>query len=1450
MSKIKQACLIALLMFAGHAADAQQWNDVTDVFITNPDFEDGDNGWEKFGSCGSYGAINYGCMEFWNGWFNLSQQLTGLPQGKYRLSVQAYYRCGDFNNIYRDYTDGNEQVTAMLYASEEEENWQEQPLVSVFTETFHPDWTWGSDWWSPQGNDYYPNSMWAASQAFAEDKYWNSMEFESNGETQIGIYCYETQGSNWCIFDNFRLEYYGTIVKAQSVKVSAEKKQMLVGETLQLVATVLPENTLQKKVTWTSNRPTVATVDETGLVTAVGAGTVTIMATTTDGSNKKGTIVLTVNHNEATAESLVINEIMASNVDEFISPAFNFDGWMELYNPTDLGVELGGLVLSNNDGETWTMPATVGVLPAKGFKVIWFDSNNIAQQNAPFKLDTDGGSITISNAKGQTLAKLAYPASMERVSYARTTDGGTTWGTTSTATPGASNATSTFASEQLAAPVVDTPSQLFTGKLSVNVTIPTGCTLRYTDDGTLPTMQNGMTSTTGQFNVSSTSTMRFRLFASDRLASPVTSRSYIYKERAYYLPVVAVVADPDFLYDTEIGVMAKGPNGRPGNGQGDKCNWNMDWERPVNFSYLDANGEMVLNQDVDLEMCGGWSRAWSPRSFKLKGSKELGGEKNLPYPFFSQKPYIRNRTLQIRNGGNDNACRFKDASLAYIVQTSGIDVDVQGYEPVHEFINGQYVGVLNVREPNNKHYVYANYGWDDDEIDQWEMSPDSGYVQKCGTPDAYDELVDVLSEDAANSETYQEICQLLDIDEFTNYMAIQFFYGGSDWPRNNVKAFRHRDNGKFRFVLFDVDAAFDYGSNVFNEFMNKETWTFDELYPRGTGRIRAQIKLVTLFKNLLNNEDFRRKFIDTYCIVSGSVFERQRAQQICDDLFNRVEPAMNLEGGSAKSTYNSVRGQVGNRLATTTNALKNFSSFNLSRVSAQRVKLGSDTEGAQLFINGQQVPTGYFNGNLFRPVTLKALTPAGHVFEGWSTNATSETVTLKEMGSSWYYYDRGSLDGQNWTSPTYNDSSWKQGNAPLGYSNSATIATKLDYGSNSSSKRPTYYFRTTVSLSEAPTSNDTFVMDYNIDDGLIVYVNGTEAARFNMPTGSVSYNTYASTYSDDFPTGTLSLAANLFHQGSNVIAVEVHNNAANSSDIIFDASITAQLTTKHQQDFYSTENEIALPTGSNLQFTACYRPMTASELAAQGITPVRINEVSGSNSALINEYGKKNDWVELYNTTNEEIDVEGMFLTDNTEKPEKYMISAENTLASTKIPAHGYLLVWCDKLATTNQALHANFKISGDGGTLMLTAADRSWRDTMLYPAHDGNTTVGRYPDGTNDVFTMNVPTIGKSNLLSSYAETVDQKDPTAIRAINIASANGFRIRYGAGQLIVKADDAQQTTVELFTADGRLVERHHVSLSHGTAHISVAHLPNGFYVARATNEQDTRVSCKFVRKQE
>ncbi len=487
---------------------------------------------------------------------------------------------------------------------------------------------------------------------------------------------------------------------------------------------------------------------------------------------------------KATPGSLIINEIMASNIDEYLSPAFNFDGWIELYNPTDKAIQLGGLKISDpmNNEVPWTMPETMGVVPARGFWLVWFESNDIAEINVPFKLDTDGGSILITNENGEEIAYQDYPASIGRVSYARTSDGTGEWGYTATATPGESNNGIQTASIQLPAPEVDKPSQLFNGQLSIQVDIPKNTTLYYTDDGTLPTSTKSQKSASGRFDINKSTVYRFRLYADNHLPSPVTTRSYLLRDRKFTLPVIAVVTDPDFLYSEAYGVFMKGPNGKPSYGETEKCNWNMDWERPVNFSYLNAQGKMVFNQDVNLEMCGGWSRALKPHSFKLKGDKELSSDKHLTYPFFDEKPYIRNRTLQIRNGGNDNQCRFMDPSLQMIAATSGMNIDYQSYQPIHEFINGEYIGVLNMREPNNKHFVYANYGWDDDMIDQFEISAGSVYEQKCGTADSFNYLVD-LSEHADNADTYAKIKTLLDIDAYINYMAMEMYLGNWDWPR-------------------------------------------------------------------------------------------------------------------------------------------------------------------------------------------------------------------------------------------------------------------------------------------------------------------------------------------------------------------------------------------------------------------------------------------------------------------------------------------------------------------------------------------------------------------------------------------------------------------------------------------------------------------------------------------
>lgn len=1249
------------------AIDGKAWVDVTSMYLTNTGFTgNSTQGW-TWDSWASSQKADYECMEFWNGTFDIWQTVKDAPQGTYRLNVQAFYRCKDNGNWwsggdYSDYANGTQNITGYMYAGT-----TAQPLRSVYSESMNHD---VGNCWSNNGY-YYPNGMSSARVFFDEGRYWNTMTFEGGGTFNIGLRCQEYESSNWCTFDNFKLEYFTEVEPISSITVSMPTTELVIGESLTATATVLPLTATLKFVDWSTSNKQVATVDKDGVVTAVGTGTATITATAGDGSGVKGSIAISVGRNPATVGSIVVNEIMAANVDEYISPAFNFDGWVELYNPTSRPVELGGVVISDpaDETSTWTMPSAIGVVPAKGHKLIWFDSHDECSTNVPFKLDTDGGSIVFRTAEGQELARQDYPASMERVSYARSADGTGTWGTTATPTPGKTNNGITIASTQIDAPVVDQPSQLFTGSLTVKVTIPSGCTLRYTTNGTLPTLTNGETSTSGNFTVDGTQCYRFRLYADGKLPSRVTSRTYIYKDRDYYLPVISVTCDPDFLYSKEIGVMEKGPNGRPGRGQDDNCNWNRNWERPVNYSYLTGDGEMVQNQDVNLEMCGGWSRAWTPHSFKLKGSKEMGGDKNLPYPFFKQKPYIRNRTLQIRNGGNDNSARFVDPSLQVILSSSGIDLDCQSYQPIHEFINGKYIGVLNMREPNNKHYVYANYGWDDDVIDMFEMSPDSGYVQMCGTADAFLELVDELSPNAANPRTYEEICQLLDIDAYINYMAMQMYLGGTDFPQNNVKAFRNKDNGRFRFVTFDLDFAFN-SSDPFNLFFNKEDYWFDQLRPSSLGRIHDRIAVVTLFKNLLQNADFRRRFIDTFCIMGGSVFEKKRAEAIINELLDRVEPAMKLEGGSAAWKAQNIISSLNGRLNTAIRYLRNYNTFNLYNTEPQQVTLSSDTEGARLFINSELVPTGAFEGKLFQPVTLRAVAPAGYAFKAW-------------------------VDGTGHT--------------------------------------------------------------------------------------------------------------------------------------------------------YSTNPEMKLPTGDGIVLSATFRQLNATESQQQNITPVRINEVSGANDSFIDEYGKKGDWVELYNTTSKPIDVEGMYLTDNVNKPTKYMITKGSTQANTVIPAHGYLVIWCDnKRETTDNGLHAGFKISDDGGEMMLSAADRSWSDVISYPAHDARTTIGRYPDGAATVYAMNVTTIAKSNIYSSYVTNVPQ-DEILTGAKTMAAAGNLRLVYGSDVLLVKSSTEGPVTVEVFRADGLQVAQRSVNVSGGTGRLSVADLPTGFYVARVTDAQGCKSSCRFVK---
>ena len=1135
---------------------------------------------------------------------------------------------------------------------------------------------------------------------------------------------------------------------------------------------------------------------------------------------------------------------MAANLGTVMSPATNFDSWIELYNPTEQDIDLGGMYLSddNDNLKRWQMPADMGVVPANGFKVVWLGSNNIKSNQAPFSLNCDGDTIFISDQQGQLITSAVYPKAMSRTAYARKTDGGDEWGWTSTPTPEASNETAVFARKRLDPPVIDTDSKLFTQSVNVKVDIPAGTTLVYTTDGSVPNSvpeeipgedantwkewiingdcegddatcligKNGdddgefsthfvegagyngsrgmvihavnrpmnswdtqlfvytpdhvllagakyhfrmkvradknarisvqshttpgnyihwqmlgnnynittkwqeidyegtvtaeqagasglqtiafnlnesweennyyfddfswesevgtgsaaqvFVSKDGVFSFDKTTNLCCRLFKDGFLPSVPVTRSYIQTTNEYTIPIISIVGDQRYFSDPKWGIDIQGTNGIPGNGRDDPCNWNMDWDRPVNFSYISTDGEMVFNQDVNICVSGGWTRAASPRSFKLKADKEFDGVNHLDYTFFPQKPYIRNKAILVRNGGNDiwenNSSKFMDPALQTIVQRSKIDMDLQSYLPVIEFVNGQFRGVLNLREVNNRKFVESNHGYDDDYIDMFE-----NFEFKVGTSDVLERIFE-LGNNINESGAYDELKQLLDIDEFTNYMAAELFLGSNDWPHNNVKAYRNQDDGRYRFVFFDLDFAF------------KNSDPFADIYDHQTNTSYSDVQYMDFCKffiNLLNNEEYRKKFIDTYCIIAGSVFDSKRVNDIVDELADHVRPMMQLEGWKSPDTSaNKIKQEMQTRMSRMINCMVKFKPMKLTGVTKQQVQLSADTEGATILVNGIEVPYTEFNGTLFRPAVLEAKAPAGYIFKGWKKN---------------------------------------------------------------------------------------------------------------------------------------------------------------SSDNVFNIN-----------------NVINLPTESKISLVACFQPMTDDELRQNGVAPVKINEISATNETFVNEYWKKNDWVELYNTTDEPIDVEGMYLSDNPDKPQKYQISRENSEASTIIQPHGFLIVWCDKLAPISQ-LHANFKLAKEGGEVLLTAADESWTDRLSYTEHEPDETIGRYPDGAAEVFMMNVPTIAKNNITSSYVTPVEQTVPTGINNITDMAENGndgISIRPADGKLTLYSNMADNLHLNVATLAGQAVFNSDVQLSNGYSTVSISQLPVGVYVAYISDSQGHKAACKFI----
>ncbi len=163
-----------------------------------------------------------------------------------------------------------------------------------------------------------------------------------------------------------------------------------------------------------------------------------------------------------------------------------------------------------------------------------------------------------------------------------------------------------------------------------------------------------------------------------------------------------------------------------------------------------------------------------------------------------------------------------------------------------------------------------------------------------------------------------------------------------------------------------------------------------------------------------------------------------------------------------------------------------------------------------------------------------------------------DTIFSAANSVEWKYLDNGSDQGTAWTNIDFDDITWKTGTAPLGYGrDNNDLNTVISYGSDSGNKHVTTYYRKTFQLNDAGAIKQ---LEASLvrDDGAVVYLNGQEVYRSNMPDGSLAFDTLAvNAVNNERDAYEFDIDPTLLRDGKNVIAVEVHQINRTSSDKFF-----------------------------------------------------------------------------------------------------------------------------------------------------------------------------------------------------------------------------------------------------------------------------------------------------------
>lgn len=327
-----------------------------------------------------------------------------------------------------------------------------------------------------------------------------------------------------------------------------------------------------------------------------------------------------------------------------------------------------------------------------------------------------------------------------------------------------------------------------------------------------------------------------------------------------------------------------------------------------------------------------------------------------------------------------------------------------------------------------------------------------------------------------------------------------------------------------------------------------------------------------------------------------------------------------------------------------------------------------------------------------------------------------QTVNLIPVNAAWKFRSTSTSFAGTFENPSFDDSAWASGGQLL-YIESASLPSPSGFVKTTAlpgtSGRPfaSTYFRTHFNWTGSTTD---VVLEAKVmmDDGAVIYLNGQEAKRVRMNSGTVSFGTTANATVDDATEETILLPASMLVEGDNVIAVEVHQVNTGSSDVAWAMKLDAL---------------IPVPTT---------------------VPPVRINEVLVRNQSLANPDSSLASWIELHNPADEAVSIADMSLSASVATPRAWVIPAGTT-----IPAGGRWIVQCDP-ALPPSASNTGLALNGSGGGVFLFHAPvigGGLRDSVTFGNQLSDLAIGRMPDGTGP-FVLTLPTRGEMNAAAATA--------------------------------------------------------------------------------------------------